>query len=205
MKIELRSERAYDDAAAKADTGRTRAEWFAIMDGFGGVDTGRSKINQHLHQDYKLDPWWISTLNVDYEDAHGAREHDNRPKGYTICATKAIAASPEACCDAFSSGEALDRWFGPDNEIDFRDGGAWGNGDGNRAVLRKCTPGKSIRMVWHDAYEGANTPVEIKFQPNGAKTTVMVTHERLQTREEADGLRRAWGGALDRLKKLLEA
>jgi hypothetical protein len=60
-------------------------------------------------------------------------------------------------------------------------------------------------MVWHDAFAGANTPVEIKFQPSGAKTTVMVTHDRLQTREEADGLRRAWGAALDKLKTLSEA
>jgi Activator of Hsp90 ATPase homolog 1-like protein. len=47
--------------------------------------------------------------------------------------------------------------------------------------------------------------VEIKFQPAPGKTTVMVTHDRLQTREEADGLRAAWGEALERLKKLVEA
>ena len=48
------------------------------------------------------------------------------------------------------------------------------------------------------------TPVEIKFAPSGAKTTVMVTIERLQTRAEADGYRRAWGEALERLKQTLE-
>ena len=48
------------------------------------------------------------------------------------------------------------------------------------------------------------TPVEIKFAPAGARTTVMVTIDRLQTRAEADGYRRAWGEALDRLKGILE-
>ena len=48
------------------------------------------------------------------------------------------------------------------------------------------------------------TPVEIKFAPSGAKTTVMVTIERLQTRAEADGYRRAWGKALERLKQTVE-
>ena len=47
--------------------------------------------------------------------------------------------------------------------------------------------------------------MEIKLQPAAGRTTVMVTHDRLQTREEADGLRAAWGEALDRLKKLVEA
>jgi hypothetical protein len=48
------------------------------------------------------------------------------------------------------------------------------------------------------------TPVEVKLAPAGAKTTVMVTIDRLQTRAEADGYRRAWGEALERLKALLE-
>ena len=205
MKIELRAEKAHDDLAMKADTGRTRHEWFDVIDALGGIDLGRRVIGQHLQDTYKLDPWWISTLNVEYEHARGAVEHDGKPRGYTICATKAIKASPEACFDAFTNAQALDRWFGPANEIDFRDGGGWVNGDGNRAVLRKATPCKSIRMVWHDAFAGANTPVEINFQASGAKTTVMVTHDRLQTREEADGLRRAWGAALDKLKTLSEA
>ena len=49
------------------------------------------------------------------------------------------------------------------------------------------------------------TPVEIKFEGKGDKCTVMVSIERLQTRAEADGYRRAWGEALDRLKAKLEA
>jgi uncharacterized protein YndB with AHSA1/START domain len=71
--------------------------------------------------------------------------------------------------------------------------------------VKKVNPGKSLKLVWTQADAAPDTPVEIKFQPAGAKTTVMVTHERLQTRAEADGLRRAWGEALDRLKKVLEA
>ena len=47
-------------------------------------------------------------------------------------------------------------------------------------------------------------PMEIKFAASGAKCSVMVTIDRLQTRAEADGLRRAWGEALERLKATLE-
>lgn len=45
----------------------------------------------------------------------------------------------------------------------------------------------------------------MKLQEAGGKCTVMITHDRLQTRAEADGLRAAWGEALGRLKALLEA
>jgi hypothetical protein len=62
-----------------------------------------------------------------------------------------------------------------------------------------------IKLDWMQADAAPDTPVEVKFQPAGAKTTVMVQHDRLQTRADADGLRRAWGEALDRLKAVVEA
>jgi len=46
--------------------------------------------------------------------------------------------------------------------------------------------------------------VEIKFEGSGARCTVMVAIERLQTRAEADGYRRAWSEALERLKACIE-
>ncbi len=67
------------------------------------------------------------------------------------------------------------------------------------------TPGKNIRMLWEDPALDLPAPVEVKFQPVADKCTVTVTIERLQTRPEADGYRKAWGGALVRLKELLES
>jgi len=129
---------------------------------------------------------------------------DGKPRGYSICPTKSIKASPADCFKAFASAKALDHWFGPKHEIDLREGGHWRNADGNRATIRKVNPGKNIRLVAEDEGLTLPTPVEVKFTPNGAHCTVMVAIERLQTRAEADGYRRAWSEALDRLKQSLE-
>lgn len=204
MKIDLRADHASDEASAKAATGRSLGEWFALLDARGGPGLGRRDIGSHLHEQFKLDPWWISTLNVEYEAAHGLLEKDGRAKGYTICATKSIKATPDACQAAFADAAALDRWLGPGHDADIRDGGFLANADGNRAAVRKVSPGKTLRLVWEQADAANGTPVEVKFQPSGAKTTVMITHDRLQSRAEADGFRRAWGEALDRLKACLE-
>ena len=205
MKIELRSDKLLDDASAMADTGRTLAEWFALLDAFGGPGKGRREIGNHLFDVFKINPWWIATLNIEYEAHHGLRERDGRAKGYTICATKSIKTTPQQCFDAFASAPALDRWLGDGHALDFREGGSLRNGDGNLAAIRKINPGKTIKLVWTQTDAAADTPVEVKFQPGGAKTTVMITHDRLQTRAEADGLRRAWGEALERLKATLES
>jgi uncharacterized protein YndB with AHSA1/START domain len=205
MKIELRADRTVDDTNAKTETGRTLKQWFSEFDALGGPGKGRREIGNHLYETYKLDPWWIATLNIEYEATRGLKEKDGRAMGYTICATKSIKATPEACYAAFATPAALDSWFGQEHEIDFREGGQISNADGNRATIRKINPAKTIKLVWEQDNAASDTPVEVKFQPAGAKTTVMITHDRLQTRAEADGLRRAWGEALDRLKAALEA
>lgn len=78
------------------------------------------------------------------------------------------------------------------------------NGDGNQALIRTLSTARTIKLVWQQPDATPDTPVEVKFAPAGAKTTVMFTQERLQNRADADGLRRAWGEALERLKALLE-
>ena len=205
MKLELKPDQASDEASAKAATGRTLGEWFTLLDRAGGPGAGRRELGNLLQAEHKVDPWWSSTILIGYEAAHGLVEKDGRAKGYTICATKSIKAAPEACYAQFASAGALDRWLGGKHQLDFKDGGSLSNGDGNRALVRKLSPGKTIKLVWQQADAAPDTPVEVKFQPAGAKTTVMITHERLQDRAAADGFRRAWGESLERLKAVLEA
>ena len=204
MKVERKAEHAVSDETCKAATGRTLAEWHGLIDGRGGLELGRRKIGDWLAGELKVEPWWSATITHEYELARGAVEKDGKPKGYTICATKTVKADPASCYGAFATAAALDRWFGPRHDAKIEEGGHWRNADGNQATVKKATPGKTIRLTWEDAGLTLPTPVEIKFAPSGAKTTVMVTIERLQTRAEADGYRRAWGEALERLKQTLE-
>lgn len=204
MKIDLRADQPIDEVSAKKVTGKSLAEWFALLDQFGGPERGRRDLGQWLTEAHQVDPYWVATINIEYEAAHGLREKDGRAKGYTICATKSIKADPMRCHEAFATAEALDRWLGTQHVIDLRDGGSWRDGDGNQAQVKKINPGKTIKLIWQHPAALADTPVEVKFQPSGAKTSVIVTHERLQTRAAADGARRAWGEALDRLKQRLE-
>lgn len=204
MKVERKAEHAVGDATCKAATGRTLAQWHEMIDGKGGLPLGRREIGNWLAGELKVDPWWSTTIVHEYELARGAVDKDGKPKGYTICATKSVKAEPATCYAAFATADALDRWFGAGHDAKIADGGHLRNADGNRASVRKATPGKVIRLVWEDEGLTLPTPVEIKFAPSGAKTTVMVTIERLQTRAEADGYRRAWGEALDRLKTTIE-
>ncbi len=205
MKVERKADHAVSEASCKGATGKSLAEWHKALDEHGGIALGRRELTVWLRDEHEVDAWWMTTIVNEYEIARGDLAKDGKPKGYSICPTKSIKASPKDCYAAFATARALDAWFGPEHDVDLRDGGHWRNADGNRAAIRKVTAVKSIRLIAEDEGLTLPTPVEIKFTPNGKNCTVMVSVGRLQTRAEADGYRRAWGEALDRLKAVVEA
>ncbi|MEO8018810.1 MAG: SRPBCC domain-containing protein [Pseudomonadota bacterium] len=205
MKVERKSDHAVSEASCKAASGKSLAEWFKALDRHGGIPVGRRMLGQWLMKELEVEPWWSATILNEYEIARGDLAKDGKPKGFSICPTKSIKAPAKNCFEAFATAKALDAWFGPKHDVDLRDGGYWRNADGNRATIKKVNAGKNIRFIAEDAGLTLPTPVEIKFESKGDKCTVMVSIDRLQTRAEADGYRRAWGDALDRLKARLES
>jgi uncharacterized protein YndB with AHSA1/START domain len=204
MKVQRKADHAVGEDSARAATGKSLSDWFKAIDARGGTRLGRRETGNWMVAELKLDPWWATTINHEYEIVRGVREKDGLPKGYTVCATKSLKVDPHAAYTAFASAKALDAWFGGKHVLELREGGRLANADGNRATVRKFTPDKVIRLLWEDEGLTMPTPVEIKFAPAGAKTTVMVTIDRLQNRAEADGYRKAWGEALERLKAHIE-
>lgn len=203
MYIEFAPDFPVDDTSCKAATGKTFAEWAAVIDeeGLGGKRrdtiqliydrTGRGK-----------DVWWPTTIWVEYERRRGIVKKDGRAEGYNICCTKSFKLTPEDLFEAFATEEAMASWV-----TGWR--GAIAEGApfevaGCTGTVGRIRSAKDIRMTWNSpGFEP--TEIEIQFVRTGEKTTVNVYHKRIQTRAEADGLRRAWGEALDRLRARLAA
>jgi uncharacterized protein YndB with AHSA1/START domain len=204
MKVSATPEFPMSAAEARARTGRDWDAWYALLDAAGGAAPGRRAITESLARDHALEPWWAQTIAVEYERARGVHEKDGRPKGYFICVTKTIGAPAEAVFDAFSTQKGIGSWLGGGAEVDFKEGGRFSTADGNRGTFTKIARPKTLRFVWDDADPALASQVEVKLTPKGEKTAFLLNHERIQTRALADGLRAAWGEAVDRLKRHLE-
>lgn len=194
--------RAADDAALKRETGKDRAGWFAVLDQSG--ESGRSALGKILLA-AKVDGWWIGTLLVDHARARGIVEKDGKPKGYSLCVTKAVAAPVARVFQAFTTARDLDRWFGPGTRITAEAGGKLENGDGNRATITKVGPDKALVMTWETRDLAPDSQIEVLFQPKADKTGIVVNHTRINDPADADATRAAWAKALTKLKALLEA
>ena len=205
MKVKLETQNPLTEEAVKAATGKTWNQWFKVLDDRGGIAQGRRAIGDYLFGECKLDVWWSATLNVEYEAARGVVEKDGRPKGYMICVTKTIAAPVEKAFAAWASTEGLNSWFSSKNKAEVADGGRYSNADGDTGVFKRVRKNKDLRFTWENPAHTAGTVVDVVFQDKGkGKTGVMITHDRIQQRAEADGLREGWGEALSRLKTVLE-
>ncbi|NUL82722.1 MAG: SRPBCC domain-containing protein [Armatimonadetes bacterium] len=188
MNIQLQPDKPM--SAIKEETGRALDDWFDLLDKEVGIDAGRRKIIEHLYVNHKVDAWWATTINIEYEARHNRVEKDGRPKGYSICVTKTIACDLTAAYKTWLDPKAQERWLG----------GAL------PGAIKRERENKDLRYDWQHPDCQPGGVVDVVFQDKGGgKTYVMVTHDRLQGRPEADGARVAWGDALNRLKSMLEA
>ena len=171
--------------SCRKETGKTLQEWFELVDAKCGPNPGRKAVGDFLFKEMKVDAWWATTLAVEYEAARGVVEKDGRPRGYNICATKSIAAAPEKVFARIQDTS----WAGQGTQVDFV----------------KTNPGKMARFTLAGAGHPTGELVEVKLTPAGGKCSIVVSHERIQDRGRADGLREAWGEILNQWKAELEA
>ena len=205
MKTNFKSDHPVTNEAAKAATGKTLNQWFAELNKTDGLKLGRREINNRLYAQ-KLDAWWCATIAVEYEKHHDVRKKDGLFEGYFVCATKTIEAAPGDVYKAWSNGAELSKWFGNGTKADVKDGGTFENEDGDKGKFLRVRENKDLRMTFENKGTSAPTQVDVQFQDKGkGKTGLLVNHTRIQTREEADGLRAAWAEALDKLKTRCEA
>ena len=204
MEVQNKPDYAIDDASCKAATGKTLKEWFDELDSIDALQKGRRESINHMYAQTK-DAWWPTTIYVEYEKRHGILKKDGLQEGYSICCTKTIAAPVEKTYATWADPKAFGEMFGDNGKQNLSEGGEIACDKGCKATFTRVRPNKDLRFTW--SHPGATAPmvVDVMFQDNKGKTLMNVMTSRIQTRDEADGLRNAWGEALNRLKALAEA
>ncbi|ARU41918.1 hypothetical protein CCB80_12515 [Armatimonadetes bacterium Uphvl-Ar1] len=192
MKVELRPDFEVTDESCRAATGKTFAEWFDWIDSGEGGAGRRNVVNAIYDATGRgADVWWPTTIWVEYEAAKGIVKKDGLAEGYNICCTKTISAPVEIVYFALA-GTA-------------KEGNEYSDPEGNSGTWLRLRPGKDVRLQWRTAGIENETLMDCALADKGkGKTGVVLNHQRIQTRAEADGLRRAWGQFLDELKSGLE-
>lgn len=207
MIVTLASDFPVTDAASRKATGKSLKEWFAEIDKQKELQTKRREAIQWMYDTIATkDIWWPTTIWVEYERTKGAvNKKDGRIEGFNICVTKTLSASLADVWNAWTDPTMLNRWFGDSVTAKVTDKGSFDDGDGHTGEYLRVRSNKDLRFSWKESSSDAPTLVDVVFSDKGkGKTGIVLQHQRIQNRSEADGLRCAWGDAFDALKALLE-
>ncbi len=134
-----------------------------------------------------------------------------------LVVTQAVRADPAETFAAFTSADALARWWWPHigdttYAVDPRVGGTYDirsqvAGIGVRGEFLELDPPRLIRMTWKwvdDGVSGLGENVSIAFAPGGDGTLVTVTHVLAAGSGDGDDLRQGWHDVLERLARSLD-
>ncbi|HEY0637566.1 MAG TPA: hypothetical protein VGD67_07950 [Pseudonocardiaceae bacterium] len=173
------------DPALLARTGRSWAEWFALLDAWGATGRTHAEIARRLHEEHGVDGWSAQSITGGYEQERGLRAPGQQPDGtFRVSAGRTIACSAERAVEAFTDPVLRARWL-PEPALG----------------IRSSRPGRSVTADWPG---GERLVIGVDHKGDG-RCRLAVQHQRLADSATAEARREHWRAALTRLKELLES
>lgn len=183
MNVDLSSDFPVTDDACKEATGKTFAEWSEAILGQPEIAEKRREAINWVWDQVGRSPaqaWWGTTIWVEHERRLGRVQKDGRPEGYNICVTKSVKAPIDQVLQALVDSIPSEH-------------------------VKRVREGKDVKATWQTDGSLATTEIDATVKDTAGKVAITLMHKRIDTRDEADGLRRAWQARMDEIKRTLEA
>lgn len=157
-------------------TGRTREDWFALLDAAGATAWAHGPIAAWL-VDQGVDGWWAQSLTVGYEQARGLRRPGQRPDGaFEANVTRTLPVPTDVTLAWLTDPDRRRRWLEVEPE------------------LRSTRAVRSLRWGWPD---GTRVTMHVHGAA-GDRTRLSVQH-RVPDDDGLADLKQAWVERFDRL------
>lgn len=169
------------DAAVKAKTGKTWAQWFAALDKAGAKKLPHPDIADMLHEKFKVPAWWSQMVTVEYERARGLRARHQLVDGFSLSASKTLPLDLKSLYARLADAKTRSRWF-PKGKF----------------AITSLTDQKYFRAKWN-----GGTRLEINVYSKGdGKSQIAVQHSKFPDAKSMEAMRAEWKEALARLASL---
>lgn len=168
------------DEAVLRGSGKTWAEWFEILDAWGAASHTPTEIARYINQEWGVPGWWAQSVRVGYERGRGLRSiHQRSDNQFYVTVSKTLPVGVDEVFARFTDTRKRNRWLAP-----------------GTLRIRTSQPGKSARFDFRDG----TSRVHVYFTAKGgAKTTVSVSHERLDGNDHVEQMRAFWKEHLAKL------
>ena len=169
------------DAVARR-TGKSWAQWFALLDAAGAADLDHKGIVAVLAQRHGVGPWWQQMVTVAYEQARGKNGNSATDDGFQVDVSKVLELPLAKLFRFWAEPAERNKWLADD-----------------RFSIHKATASKSIRARWG---RGASR-IDVDFCEKGpSKSQVTVQHNRIETSDAAEQMKAYWAKKIRALEAL---
>jgi hypothetical protein len=170
------------DAVARR-TGKSWAQWFALLDAAGAADLDHKGIVAVLAQRHGVGPWWQQMVTVAYEQARGKNGTQTADDGFQVGVVKVLELPLAKLYRFWSEPAERNKWLADD-----------------RFSIHKATASKSIRARWGRGV----SRIDVDFCEKGpTQSQVTVQHNRIETSDAAEQMKAYWAKKISALEALL--
>jgi len=172
------------DAVARR-TGKSWAEWFALLDAAGAAELDHKGIVAVLAQRHGVGPWWQQMVTVAYEQARGKNGNTATDDGFQVDVSKVLELPLAKLFRFWAEPAERNKWLADD-----------------RFSIHKATASKSIRARWGRGV----SRIDVDFCEKGpSKSQVTVQHNRIETSDAAEQMKAYWAKKIRALEALTRA
>lgn len=183
-------------------TAKSQAEWFAIIEKFGGKEKGHAITSKYLMQNYELSAWWAQTLVTEYEYVNGIRMQNERKLGFEFTVQRTVNLNVDKAYLAFTGRKHLIAWLSPYVQIELKVGGKFNFDDVAELSFIKIVPERLLKLDLITLQDGAKSRIDIDFiNKSNQKTIIKITNSRLRSSKEVAINKSYWSSILDSFKK----
>ncbi|HEY3255293.1 MAG TPA: hypothetical protein VGJ91_15145 [Polyangiaceae bacterium] len=169
------------DAVARR-TGKSWAEWFALLDAAGAAELDHKGIVAVLAQRHGVGPWWQQMVTVAYEQARGKNGNTATDDGFQVDVSKVLELPLAKLFRFWAEPAERNKWLADD-----------------RFSIHKATASKSIRARWGRGV----SRIDVDFCEKGpSKSQVTVQHNRIETSDAAEQMKAYWAKKIRALEAL---
>lgn len=202
------SERAgISDEKVRQATGRTPAEWEALLDARGAAELSHGRIAALLGEIGVGSGWWMQMLAVDYERRKGRRAvGQTADVGFNVGVQRTLPIPPDDAWRLLTSPEGVSGWLGGAPGLRWEKGERYTLEDGSGGEVRVFKPGSHLRITWMPPGWPRASTIQVRVTASGAGKTVVTLHqEHLPGAAEREERRRFFEAALDALQARVAA
>jgi hypothetical protein len=169
------------DASVSKRTGRTWAEWVAVLDAASAAAQPHGAITR-IVSSFGVSEWWSQMVTVGYERIRGLRDKGQQRDGtYEANKSRTYNVPVGTLFEAFADTRRRNRWLPV------------------RVIVRSSASPKRMRIEFED-----QTIVQIGFLDKGpSKSIVSVQHQKLKDKAAAAATKTAWAQHFEQLAVML--